>query len=428
MMEENNLPAITSNQFIEKTKQLSVSLEKTKGEIDGLIRQVSTTVPPVVEGHWYKLGGTSKSDINSALNKVCTIASGSIKLLGEAEAKQNYAINELRQLIQALFLAEAEIYQRVERQYTLNNETANLTNDLGRQLDRSSKQADDLNSAFSRLTEIYKQRAISQNQLKEELRKCSEEISSLKEQRSSNKSTNELKRKIETLDKLISTVREEVHSNFNKTEALISSLTEFKDRFDKHILSITSSIEETAARESAIEQVGLTLRGEIEEQAKASQSALSEHKESVNAQFHDLSEKLEAAANDLKEETSARESAIEQAGLTLRGEIEEQAKASRQAIVFEAKTRSIETNDIKEKLMLHESNTSSSFDSVRGQMSGIVQDASNTKEQVDSAKERISMIERRNGQFFNTLAYKITIGIIAIASLILSILSILGIL
>lgn len=217
---------------------------------------------------------------------------------------------------------------------------------------------------------------------------------------------------------------------------LAKSLSEHKESVDAQCQDLSDKLqalandlkEETSARESAIEQAGFTFRGEIGKHVEATQSALSEYKNSVDAQCHDISDKLQVAVNALKEETATRESAIEQVGLTLRGEIKNQAKISQEAIISESNARSIETNDIKEKLMLHESNTSSSFDSVRGQMKGIIQDASDTKEKVDSSKERISMIERRNGQFFNTLAYKMSIGIIAITSLVISILSILGIL
>ena len=474
-MENKNVPAITTGNFIEKTNQLSDSLVRTQGEIKTLITQVSNTTPPTVEGHWYKLGGTSKKDINAALNSISTITSGSIKLLGEAEAKQNTAINELRQLVQALFLAEAEIYQRVELQYSASNETAALTSDLEKKLERSSRQADDLNSAFSRLTEIYKKRALAQNQLRDELGRCKEDISSLKDKKFNINLINELKRKIETIETIVATVSKDVTSNKDRAESLFSRYTALKESFDKNSVDYASSLDSINKAyegiKDTINQLDKQFHDEVhsfsqalisfeqkidsstDEKAKAAQDALSEHKSNIDAQILELVGKLAAAADELKAEVSARETAVEQTSLALRTEMDEKAKAAqdaltslnqkiessftaidniinsiREAIHDESKARSIESNDIKEHLGSLKSETSQNFDSVHSSIENIIQEASSIKGDLHDACERITKIEHRNSKFFYSLPYKITIGAIAVSALILELLSIFGIL
>lgn len=78
--------------------------------------------PPCVEGHWWRIGGTSANEINSALDKTHKFVYGSIDFISKMIKSQNANTKSICEIIILLTAAESKLYNQLKELTTVDQE------------------------------------------------------------------------------------------------------------------------------------------------------------------------------------------------------------------------------------------------------------------------------------------------------------------
>lgn len=110
---------------------------------------------PCVEGHWWRIGGTSAEEINKALDKTYSFVYDSFDFIGKMMKSQNANTKSICEIIILLAAAEAKLYNHLKELTTVDQEDIEKLRKLEEQflksLENNEEDKETVREQFERL-------------------------------------------------------------------------------------------------------------------------------------------------------------------------------------------------------------------------------------------------------------------------------------
>lgn len=117
--DDNNRQIYINTRLFDVNKDINDGIEQIKSYCDDLDKHKD---PPCVEGHWWRIGGTSANEINSALDKTHRFVYDSIDFISKMIERQNTNTKKICEIIILLTAAESKLYNQLKELTTVDQE------------------------------------------------------------------------------------------------------------------------------------------------------------------------------------------------------------------------------------------------------------------------------------------------------------------